>query len=134
MSFYVLWLTPIIIFWGALALIVSLYTPLLTWVSYPIELVLKLANISEPAITASAIMSGFADNYLPVILGKGLESIESKTIITMMSILQLIFMSEIATLLQSCKVVKSFKDIIIIFLQRTIIALPFVIIFTKLIL
>ncbi|EQL05493.1 putative membrane protein [Clostridioides difficile CD86] len=28
MSFYVLWLTPIIIFWGALALIVSLYTPL----------------------------------------------------------------------------------------------------------
>src|SRR5699024_3042566 len=68
MLFYVIWLQPIIVCWGTLALIVSIYTPLLQWISYPIELILSIAKISEPAASASAIMSGFADNYLPVIL------------------------------------------------------------------
>lgn len=133
MTFYVFWLTPIIIFWGTAALVISLYTPILAWISLPIEGILRLANVPDAKLTASAIMSGFADNYLPVILGKGVSSLESKTIIAMMSILQLIFMSEIATLLKSCNVVRKFSHIIIIFLERTIIALPFVIIFAKLI-
>lgn len=132
MTFYVFWLTPIIIFWGALALIVSLYTPILAWISLPVEYILRIANVPEAKLTASAIMSGFADNYLPVILGKGITSLESKTIIAMISILQLIFMSEIATLLSSCNIVKKFTHIIVIFLQRTFIALPFVILFAKL--
>ncbi|MEG0255512.1 MAG: arginine transporter [Vagococcus sp.] len=132
MSFYVFWLTPIIIFWGAGALMISIYTPILSWVSLPIEMILNLAGVPDASVTASAIMAGFADNYLPVILGKGLPSIESKAIIAMMSILQLIFMSEIATLLKSCKLVDKFRDIIIIFLERTFISLPFVILFVKL--
>ncbi|MDT2865938.1 YjiH family protein [Vagococcus carniphilus] len=132
MSFYVFWLTPIIIFWGAAALMISIYTPVLSWISLPVEMILNLAGVPDASVTASAIMSGFADNYLPVILGEALPSIESKAIIAMMSILQLIFMSEIATLLKSCKLVNKFSDIIIIFLERTFISLPFVIIFVKL--
>lgn len=131
MLFYVLWLTPIIIFWGTAALAISLFTPVLGWISLPVEYVLTLANVEDARVTASAIMSGFADNYLPVILGKGISSAESKTIIAMMSILQLIFMSEIATLLTSTNIVKKFLDVIIIFVQRTFIALPFVILFVK---
>ncbi|WP_242542743.1 YjiH family protein [Vagococcus fluvialis] len=132
MTFYVFWLTPIIIFWGSSALMISIYTPVLSWISLPIEMILNVAGIPDASVTASAIMSGFADNYLPVILGKGLESMESKAIIAMMSILQLIFMSEIATLLKSCHLVNKFRDIIIIFLERTFISLPFVILFVKL--
>lgn len=115
MLFYVIWLLPIIVFWGTLALAISVYTPILGWVSYPVELILNFLHIPESSITASAIMSGFADNYLPVILGEKVNSLESRTIIGMMSILQLIFMSEIATLLKSTNTLKSFKDIIIIF-------------------
>lgn len=132
MTFYIFWLTPIIIFWGSAALMISIYTPILAWISLPVEFILNIAGVPDASITASAIMSGFADNYLPVILGKGLQSVESKTIIAMMSILQLIFMSEIATLLKSCNLISKFRDIIIIFLERTFIALPFVIIFVKL--
>lgn len=87
MSFYVLWLIFIIIFWGVLVFIVLLYIFLLIWVFYLIELVLKLVNIFELVIIVSVIMLGFVDNYLLVILGKGLEFIESKIIIIMMSIL-----------------------------------------------
>lgn len=131
MLFYVIWLQPIIVCWGTLALIISMYTPILQWVSYPIELILKLTNVSEPAASASAIMSGFADNYLPVILGQNIMSVESRFIIAAMSILQIVFMSEIASLLTSTKVVKNFKDVLLVFVIRTFIALPFVILFAK---
>ena len=77
-------------------------------------------------------MSGFADNYLPVILGSHITETSSKVVIAMMSILQLIFLSEIATLLTSANAIKKFSHIVIIFLERTFIALPFVILFVKL--
>lgn len=131
MLFYVIWLQPIIVCWGTLALMTSIYTPILQWVSFPIELILKTANISEPAASASAIMSGFADNYLPVILGKDIASVGSRFIIAAMSILQIVFMSEIASLLTSTKVVKDFKDVLLVFLIRTFVALPFVILCVK---
>ncbi len=131
MLFYVIWLQPIIVCWGTLALIVSIYTPLLQWISYPIELILSIANISEPAASASAIMSGFADNYLPVILGKDIASVASRFIIAAMSILQIVFMSEIASLLTSTQVIKNFKDVLLVFIIRTFVALPFVILCVK---
>lgn len=131
MLFYVIWLQPIIVCWGTLALIVSIYTPLLQWISYPIELILSIANISEPAASASAIMSGFADNYLPVILGKDIPSVASRFIIAAMSILQIVFMSEIASLLTSTQVIKNFKDVLLVFIIRTFVALPFVILCVK---
>ncbi|MBA8764431.1 YjiH family protein [Staphylococcus coagulans] len=132
MMFYVVWLMPIIVCWGTLALAISVYTPVLAWISYPIQWILQVAGIPEAATTASAIMSGFADNYLPVILGSHITETSSKVVIAMMSILQLIFLSEIATLLTSANAIKKFSHIVIIFLERTFIALPFVILFVKL--
>lgn len=132
MSFYVVWLQPIIIFWGTLALVISVYTPILRWISYPVKWFLLITDIDDAAQTASAIMSGFADNYLPVILGQNISSSTSRCIIAIMSILQVIFMSEIATLLKSTDIIKRFSDILIIFILRTVISLPIVILFVKL--
>lgn len=131
MLFYVISLQPIIICWGTLALILSVYTPVLEWISYPVGYVLALFQVPQAYEAATAIMSGFADNYLPVILGKSLESPEVKFIVAAMSIIQLIFMSEIATLLKSTKIITKFKDIIIIFVLRTVLALPLVVLAAK---
>lgn len=131
MLFYVVWLQPIIVIWGTLALIISIYTPILAWISYPVELLLRVSNVADATQTASAIMSGFADNYLPVILGQNIASSASRCIIAVMSILQIIFMSEIATLLKSTNIIQKFTDILIIFVLRTAISLPLVIIAVK---
>lgn len=131
--YYIISLQPIIICWGTLALILSCYTPILQWFSYPIGLLMNLFNVSDAFAAAPAILAGFADNYLPVILAKGFASLEVKFIIGTMSILQIIFMSEIGALLISTKLVTKFKDILIIFLQRTIISLPLVILISKLV-
>lgn len=131
MSFYVFWLTPIVVCWGTLALIISLYTPLLQIVSLPVEMILTLFNIPESKQTASAIMSGLADNYLPVILGQSIQSAVSRVIIATISIIQIIYLSETATLLTSTNKKMSFLDVIIIFLERTFISLIFIILMAK---
>ncbi|MBF0714771.1 YjiH family protein [Gemelliphila palaticanis] len=131
MSFYILWLTPIIVCWGTLSLILALYTPVLKYISIPVEYILIMFNVPEAELAASAIMSGFADNYLPVILSTNIVAVETKIIVAMMSILTIVYLSETATLLSSTKIVNKFSHILIIFLQRTFISLPFVIIFVK---
>ncbi len=127
MLFYVFWLTPVIVFWGTAALALSTYTPILKWLAEPIHLILSICHVQESAATASAIMAGLADNYLPVILGSTISSPQSKFIIAVMSILSLIYLSEIAPLLRSTKIINSFPQLIFIFVERTLISLPFVI-------
>lgn len=132
MTFYVFWLTPIIVCWGTAALVIALFTPVLGWISLPLELIMKLFGVKEAGIAASAIMSGLADNYLPVIIGGSIHAASTKVIVAMMSILSIIYLSETATLLSSTKIINKFWQIILIFLERTYIALPFVILFVKL--
>lgn len=134
MTFYVLWLTPIIVCWGTIALIVALYTPILAFISLPIQWILQLFNVADASQAASAIMSGFADNYLPVILASNIASVETRMIVSIMSIMPIIYLSETATLLTSTKAVPKFLDVVLIFIQRTFIALPFVVILVKMIL
>lgn len=131
MGFYIFWLTPIIVCWGTLALIISLNTPLLAWVSLPVEGILGFFGIEEAKQTASAIMSGFADNYLPVILGQTIKSDVSRVIIATMSIIQIIYLSETATLLTSTNKKMSFLDVLVIFLERTFLSLIFIILMAK---
>lgn len=131
MGFYVFWLTPIIVFWGTAALVISLYTPLLAWVSLPVEWILSLFGIAEANVTASAIMSGFADNYLPVILGQSVTSPVNRVIIATMSIIQIIYLSETATLLTSTNKHMKFWEVVVIFLERTFLSLVFVILMAK---
>lgn len=130
---YVVCLQPIIICWGTVALIISMYTPVLRWISYLIGFFMNITGVPEAFAAAPAILSGFADNYLPIILGKAFASAQIKFIIATMSILQIIFMSEIGALLSSTKLVTKFVDIVLIFIERTIIALPFVILISHMI-
>ena len=133
MTFYIFWLTPIIVFWGTAALILATHTPVISYVSLPIEWILSFMGVEESKVAASAIMSGIADNYLPVIIGESIQSVQTRVIVAMMSIISIIYLSETATLLTSTKMVPRFIDVIIIFLERTFIALPFVVLFVKLI-
>lgn len=85
---------------------------------------LDVMQLPEAYAAAPALLSGFADNYLPIILGESLQSQQTQFVICTMSIIQLIFMSEIGAMLLEAKLNKRPIDIIVIFIERTIIALP----------
>jgi nucleoside recognition membrane protein YjiH len=67
---------------------------------------------------------GFADMFLPVVVGRGGESESTRFVIAVLSLAQLIYMSEIGILLLKSKIPISFVELFIIFLQRAIITLP----------
>ena len=66
--------------------------------------------------------------FLPAIIGADIESDLTRFVIAGVSITQLIYMSEVGGLLLGSKLPVRFIDLVIIFLLRTIITLPIIVV------
>jgi len=119
-------LIPLVMALGTIALILAEYTPIFSILSYPFVPILELLQLPEASKAAPAMLVGFADMFLPAVIGSGIESEITRFVIAVMSLTQLIYMSEIGVLLLKSKIPISFFELFVIFLQRTIITLPIV--------
>ena len=117
---------PVVMAFGTVALILAEYTPVFSILGTPFEPYLRLLGVPEAAEAAQLMVVGFADMFLPAILGAGIESEMTRFVVATMSVTQLIYMSEVGGLLLGSKIPVNILDLIIIFLLRTIIALPIV--------
>lgn len=124
-----IWLTliPLVMSLGTIALIIAEYTPIFTYLSYPFVPILNLMQIPEAAAAAPAMIVGFADMFLPAVVASGIESELTRFVIAAMSLTQLIYMSEIGILLLNSKIKIRLWEMAVIFLERTIITLPIVV-------
>lgn len=120
-------LIPLVMSLGALALIVAEFTPVFNIISAPIVPLLELMRIPEAADAAPTMLVGFADMFLPAVIGSGLESELTKFIVGVLSLTQLIYMSEIGVLILRSNIPVNLLELLIIFLQRTIITLPVIV-------
>lgn len=112
---------------GTLALMVAEYTPVFTYLSYPLVPVLEWMQIPDAEAAAPAMLVGFADMFLPAILGAGIESELTRFVIGAVSLIQLVYMSEIGVMLMRSSIPINFWQLFVIFIQRTVIALPVVV-------
>ncbi|GGK28384.1 membrane protein [Caldalkalibacillus thermarum] len=119
-------LIPLVMALGTVALVIAEYTPMFTWLSYPFIPLLTLLQIPEATAAAPAMIVGFADMFLPAVIGSGIESELTRFVIACISLTQLIYMSEIGILLLRSKIPVNFMDLVIIFIQRTLISLPII--------
>ncbi|WP_067728428.1 YjiH family protein [Oceanobacillus damuensis] len=117
---------PVVMAFGLAALIIAEYTPLFTWLGAPFIPLLELMQVPYAAEASETILIGFADMFLPAIIGSSIEAEITRFIIAALSVTQLIYMSEVGGLLLGSKVPVSFKDLVVIFLLRTIITLPII--------
>lgn len=125
-------LIPLVMALGTLALVVAEYTPLFKIISYPLIPVLTLLGLPEAAEAAPTILVGFADMFLPAVLGSGIESELTKFVLAGVSLTQLIYMSEIGILILRSNIPVNFLELALIFVLRTIITLPIIVIFAHL--
>lgn len=125
-------LIPLVMALGTLALILAEYTPFFKIISYPLIPVLTLLGLPEAAEAAPTILVGFADMFLPAILGSGLESEVTKFVVAGISLTQLIYMSEIGILILRSNIPVKFSELVLIFVLRTIITLPVIVLFAHL--
>ncbi|XKH59102.1 YjiH family protein [Halomonas sediminis] len=121
-------LLPLVIAIGTVALILAEFTPIFTWLSMPMVPVLEWMGVPEAEAAAPATLVGFADMFLPAVLGSNIESELTRFVIACLSLTQLVYMSEIGALLLKSKIPLKLWELAAIFLIRTAITLPIIVV------
>ncbi|MBU3840554.1 MAG: YjiH family protein [Candidatus Ruminococcus intestinipullorum] len=127
-------LIPIVVCWGTTALIVATYTPFFEWISYPMGVYLDLLGVPLAYEVAPSTLVGFADMFIPALLITGIESVKTKFIIGVLSLVQIIYLTEVGAIIIKSEVPLNLWKLFVIFMERTIIALPLIVLFANLIL
>ena len=117
-------LIPLVLAWGTISLAVAEFTPIFTWISYPVILILELLKIPNAAEAAPAVLVGFTDMFIPSVMvsGDGFAEV-TKFIIGALSISQLVYMTETGAVILKSEIPLKLKDLIVLFLIRTVISL-----------
>jgi nucleoside recognition membrane protein YjiH len=111
---------------GTVSLIISEYTNIFDYLGIPFIPILKVLHIPEAEQAASAILLGFTDMFIPSIVATSFKADITKFTIAAVSLVQLIYLSEVGALLLGSKLPLSLLDLAIIFIQRTLISLPII--------
>jgi nucleoside recognition membrane protein YjiH len=77
---------------------------------------------------------GFADMFIPALLMGGIQSVETKFIVGVLSLIQIIYLTEVGAIAIKSEVPLNFFKLLIIFLERTIIAIPLIVLLSKVLL
>ncbi len=120
---------PVILAMGTAALIVAEFTPVFEYLGIPFIFLYDLLRIPEAELASRTVIVGFADMFLPSVIASSIESELTRFVVAATSVTQLIYMSEIGSIIMSSKIPVSLKDLFIIFLERTVVTLPVIAIF-----
>lgn len=119
-------ITPVIMAFGTIALVLAEYTSFFKILGMPFEPILAVLQIPFADEAAQTMIVGFADMLLPSILGSGIDSELTRFFIATVSVTQLIYMSEVGGLILGTKLPIKIWDLFLIFLIRTLISIPIV--------
>lgn len=124
---------PVIMAVGTISLIIAEYTPFFTIISAPLVYLYTFIGYSKEVAMAMAPASGagFADMYLPALFISGSVSEASRFFIGVLAFTQLVFMSETGMILVKTKIGLNFWDVTKVFLFRTLMSIPLLIIITN---
>lgn len=124
-------LIPIVVAWGTIALIIATYTPIFNWISYPMGLYLQLLGVPEAFEAAPATLVGFTDMFIPALLAVGYTSVKTKFVIGVLSLIQIIYMTEVGAIIIKSEIPLNFWRLLVLFLERTIISLPLIVLWAN---
>jgi nucleoside recognition membrane protein YjiH len=130
-----MWLAvlPIVMAIGTLGTIVAEYTPVFTWIGAPFVPLLELMGLEEAQAASETLFIGFTDMFLPAILIESVASDMTRFVIGALSITQLIYLSEVGGVILGSKIPVGLGRLFIIFLLRTAITLPIIIVIAHII-
>ena len=117
---------PVIMAFGTIALIIAEFTPVFTWLGLPFIPILNLFQVPYAVEASQTMLVGFADMFLPAVIGASIPSEMTRFIIAGVSVTQLIFMSETGAVILGSKIDISPLELFVIFVERTLIALPII--------
>lgn len=131
MSSVLLSIMPYAIGLGVIGMFVVNFTPIFNWISMPMGWLLNLMGVESAFEIAPATLVGFIDQYIPPLLVVGIESIRSRFIIAVLSLIQIIYLTIVGAVAMQCKIGLNLWKLFLVFMERTLIALPIIVIVSK---
>lgn len=126
-------LMPIVLLLGTCSLIIAEYTPVFSVLSKPLVPLFNLMQVPDAGTAASATIVGFADMFLPAVFIKGSASEMTRFIIGALSFTQLVYLTETGAIILRAKIPVKFLDLLIVFIERTLITLPIIVLIAHMI-
>lgn len=115
---------PVVMCIGTLALILANHTTIFELLGMPFLPLLNLLDVPQAAEVSKTMIVGFTDMFTPSIIAAGTITSEmSRFIVAVISVTQLIYLSEVGGLILGSKIPVNLPELFIIFLERTIISL-----------
>ncbi len=115
---------PVVMCIGTLALSLATYTPVFDVLGQPFLPLLNLLQIPEAEAASKTMIVGFTDMFTPSIIAAAtVESPMTRFIIAIISVTQLIYLSEVGGLILGSKIPVNLLELFVLFLERTIISL-----------
>lgn len=123
---------PTILAVGLLAILLAENTPIFQWLGRPVEPVLALLGLPDAGIIAPATLIGITEMFLPALLVTE-AALAAKFFIAVLSISQILFFSATIPLLLEIDVPVRLWETVVLFLLRTVLAIPLIALMTHLI-
>ena len=120
---------------GITGLIVAEYTPFFTWIGALFVPLLQLLRIPNAVEIAPSFPIGIAEMFLPVLLiADKVEVLDigARFMVAVVSMVQIIFFSETIVVMMATKIPLKLSELVICFIERTIIAIPIAAVFMHL--
>ncbi|MBR1696057.1 MAG: hypothetical protein IJ709_11795, partial [Selenomonas sp.] len=125
-------LIPIVIAWGTIGTLLVNETSIMQWISYPMGAYMSLLGIEGAFQIAPATLVGFIDMFIPALITSQDLPETTRFLVAGLSLVQIIYLTEVGSIIVKSGVGLDFKKLFIIFLERTIIAIPLFVLVTKL--
>ena len=115
---------PTVMAIGTLALLLANNTPIFEILGKPFMPLLELLQVPEAAEASKTMIVGFTDMFTPsIIAAESITSAMTRFIVAVVSVTQLIYLSEVGGLILGSKLPVKLWELFLIFLERTIISL-----------
>ena len=124
-------LIPTVLAWGTLGVIIVEFTPIFNWIGAPFGLFASLLQVPEAMNFAHVTVVGFIDMFLPALM-LGNAPLQTQFILGVLSIVQIIYLAETGVLIIKSRMPLNIGHLAIIFVMRTLIALPLIVLFARL--
>ncbi|MBR1396632.1 MAG: YjiH family protein [Selenomonadaceae bacterium] len=115
---------PVVMCIGTLALVLANNTSVFEILGTPFLPLLQFLDVPQAAEASKTMIVGFTDMFTPsIIAASSITSPMTKFIVAVISVTQLIYLSEVGGLILGSKIPVSLPELFVLFLERTIISL-----------
>ncbi len=124
-------LIPIVIAWGTVGTLLVNETPVFQWLAYPMGLYMWALGIPDAFVLAPATLVGFIDMFIPALITSPEAPVQVRFFIAALSLVQIIYLTEVGSIIVKSNVGMDVKRLFVVFLERTLVAVPLLWMITK---